>query len=353
MSMPYLSVVLASRNDDYAGGMLTRLQVFINSFLEQADHHKLASELVLVDWNPPPDRLPLKDALSWSDRNDFCTVRVIKVPPSVHRRLKFSDKLPILIHRARNVGVRRARGKFILPTSPDILFSDKLIQIFASRELKTELMYRTYRYDVPEYVMQLPSLNSRLAYCEQNILRVYGQSNMVMDVNGHPVLHTNASGDFTLLSRDFYFKLHGIPEETEYHSVHFDSVFCYMAYASGAKEEILRDPMRIYHIEHALSSWRLRKTWLDRLLVSKPVRGLRSYVPKRFRRRIVSLARKVVPSRSEVERLGVPQITWEEAEQIIDELLESKRPIAYNNDSWGLAHFDLVETVVLHALWDS
>ena len=34
---PYLSVVIASRNDDYAGGMLGRLQVSLNAFIEQID----------------------------------------------------------------------------------------------------------------------------------------------------------------------------------------------------------------------------------------------------------------------------------------------------------------------------
>ena len=52
---PYLSFVIAARNDNYAGGMLRRLQVCIDTFLHQAETFELPSELILVDWNSPPN----------------------------------------------------------------------------------------------------------------------------------------------------------------------------------------------------------------------------------------------------------------------------------------------------------
>ena len=56
---------------------------------------------------------------------------------------------PILIDRARNVGIRRARGEFILPTSPDILLSDELAEWFGKRQMGSGQMYRLARHDVP------------------------------------------------------------------------------------------------------------------------------------------------------------------------------------------------------------
>jgi hypothetical protein len=53
-------------------------------------------------------------------------------------------------------------------------------------------------------------------------------------IDGLLHLFTNGSGDFTLLSRDLYFRPHGIPEEREFHSMHFHSIFCFMAHAAGA-----------------------------------------------------------------------------------------------------------------------
>src|SRR5262245_14430203 len=111
---PYLSVVMASRNDGYAGGMLRRLQVSITALIEQLERFGVPSELVLVDWNPPSGK-DLWQAIEWPCTTGRCTVRVITVPPQVHATLPFAVQLPILIHRARNVGVRRARGEFVLP----------------------------------------------------------------------------------------------------------------------------------------------------------------------------------------------------------------------------------------------
>jgi hypothetical protein len=349
MKNPYLSIVLASRNDDYAGGMLRRLQVFISSLLEQADRHKLASELILVDWNPPPHRALLKEAILWPKHTNFCTVRAIEVPPSVHQRFKFSDKLPILIHRARNVGVRRARGEFILPTSSDILFSDVLMQFFAAKLLKIDRMYRIARYDVCEDVLKLPSLNDRLAYCERNIVSILGQefSYVVKGLNGHPVLYTNASGDFILLSREFYFKLHGIPEETKFHSAHFDSVLCYMAYFAGAQEEVLQDPMRIYHIDHETSSWKPRPSWLENLC-------WRFCFPRRLAPQLASLVRRIAPPKSRIEAMGIPVIELTtEYESLIRDMMNGVRPVAYNDDTWGLPQDNLPESVIISAKWET
>src|SRR5581483_7026871 len=62
-------------------------------------------------------------------------------------------------------------------------------------------------------------------------------------------LHTNACGDFTLLSRRDWFRIRAYPELPVW-PMHIDSLFCYAAYHAGIREVILRDPMRIFHIEH-------------------------------------------------------------------------------------------------------
>jgi hypothetical protein len=63
-------------------------------------------------------------------------------------------------------------------------------------------------------------------------------------------LHTNACGDFTMLSRDAWFALRGYPELPIW-PTHLDSVFCYAAYHAGIREVVLTDPMRVFHIDHA------------------------------------------------------------------------------------------------------
>jgi hypothetical protein len=342
---PYLSVVLASRNDDYAGGMLKRLQVSIDAFLEQMERHALPSELIVIDWNPPPGRT-LWDALAWPSTLSACTIRVITVPPAAHARLPFADRLPILIHRARNVGVRRARGAFVLPTSPDILLSDELVEEINRRQLDPKAVYRIARHDVPEAALDVAAHDDRLAYCRDHVTVVHDRQPSYR-VPGLPQLFTNGAGDFTLLSRDSYVALRGIPEEREYHSMHFDSVFCFMAHAAGLPEVVFEEPCRIYHVDHGVPSWRLQASWLERLAQRLPLQKKRS-------KRLVKWARRVSPPRSGMDRRGVPYLDMStpagraEYEQRISAIVAAAGAFHYNPPDWGLGGETLSERVIGH-----
>ncbi len=59
---PLLSVVVVSRNDNHGGNMLQRMQLFVTDWLEQARRYALDSELIIVEWNPLPDRPRLAQA---------------------------------------------------------------------------------------------------------------------------------------------------------------------------------------------------------------------------------------------------------------------------------------------------
>jgi hypothetical protein len=63
-------------------------------------------------------------------------------------------------------------------------------------------------------------------------------------------LHTNACGDFTILSREAWASVRGYPEFPIW-PTHLDSLLCYTAYHAGIREVILKDPMRVFHIDHA------------------------------------------------------------------------------------------------------
>jgi hypothetical protein len=172
-SRPYLSVVATSRNDDHGGRLLHRMQVFIDGFIEQCKRHRLDAELILVEWNPPPERPRLAAALRWPSEPGPCRVRIIEVPPDVHRRFRFFDCLPLFQMIAKNVGIRRARGQFVLATNIDILFSDELMRFLASRRLDGGRMYRIDRHDVMPDVPLEASLDEQLAFCRSHLLRIH------------------------------------------------------------------------------------------------------------------------------------------------------------------------------------
>jgi hypothetical protein len=122
-------------------------------------------------------------------------------------------------------------------------------------------------------------------------------------------LHTNACGDFTLMLRERWFGLRGYPELDTF-SIHLDSVLLQMAYHSGARQVILKQPMRLYHIEHA-SGW-------------TPDESVRL--------------------KARMNALGVPLLSEEQYIQWARDMSVMRAPILFNDDRWGLAADTLRET---------
>ena len=191
-STPYLSLVVTARNDDHGGNLLHRMQIFVSGWINQATRYGIPSELVLVEWNPPPDRPSLADALDWPADLGPCQVRVIEVPAELHRRLAHAEALPLYQMLAKNVGIRRARGEYVLATNIDILFSSELACFFAARRLQHGRMYRIDRHDAMSEVPIGATIEEQLEYCKSHLIRVNlreGTYNVAPD--GKPVL----SGD--------------------------------------------------------------------------------------------------------------------------------------------------------------
>jgi hypothetical protein len=169
---PYLSLVVTARNDDHGGNLLRRMQAFVNAFIQQAKKHGLVSELVIVEWNPPEGRPGLMDVLQWPAMLGPVSVRFIEVPGHVHRRYRYSEALPLYQMIAKNAGIRRAQGRFILATNIDIILSEELIEYLAGERLKAGSMYRIDRHDVTCDVPVDASVEEQLAYCRDHVIRV-------------------------------------------------------------------------------------------------------------------------------------------------------------------------------------
>jgi hypothetical protein len=169
---PYLSVVATARNDDHGGNLLGRMQAFVGGWVAQAKRYGIPSELILVEWNPPADRPRLAEALLWPDEMQQCTVRIVEVPEAIHRRYAHAQSLPLYQMIAKNAGIRRARGEFVLATNIDILFSNELAGFFAARCLESGTMYRVDRHDVMSDVPADTSIDEQLAYCRTHLIRV-------------------------------------------------------------------------------------------------------------------------------------------------------------------------------------
>src|SRR5262249_11222365 len=73
---------------------------------------------------------------------------------------------------AKNVGIRRARGKFVLATNLDIVFSTELMEFLAARQLDANAMYRMDRFDVDNHIPPGANLDELVGFCKTHIIRV-------------------------------------------------------------------------------------------------------------------------------------------------------------------------------------
>jgi hypothetical protein len=184
---PYLSIVVTTRNDDHGGDPLKRLQAFVNAFDEQARRTGLDAEVIVVEWNPPSERPTVGTLLRLPDPC-WCTYRFVEVPPELHAGLRHADVLPLFQMIAKNVGIRRARGRFVLSTNIDIIFSMELVEHLASRPLQPGYLYRVDRHDIQADLPVEAPIEAQLAWAASHQLRVHTRNGSYpVDANGNHV----------------------------------------------------------------------------------------------------------------------------------------------------------------------
>jgi hypothetical protein len=327
---PKVSVVAATRNDEHGGNQLARTQLFINGLAEQSDRFEIPIELLLVEWNPPLDRAPLAEALTWPHSHCF-KPKVVVVPPELHRMFAHNDGLPLFQMIAKNVGIRRAAADFVLCTNIDILLSDELFQSF-DRDLTPNTLYRADRLDIeadlnhnplpsPAECRALPWLRAhrkdgthypdgkREPWYEAARARVNRAIWEAMHGGPLPDLFTWGCGDFTLAPKDLWLGIGGYPEWTMY-SFHLDSLALVLAYRAGAEMVTFAPPKVIYHLEHGAGS---------------------GWTPEGARRLFVRL-----------EAAGVPYLRGEDYDRVAREIMRKGpgfHPLTH--PEWGLASADL------------
>lgn len=312
---------MTSRNDNYGGNLLPRMKNSLDSLKTSFSTDDV--EIILVDWNPPDNEPSFKESLIL-EKSEL-DVRVIQVSNEIHQTIENSDKLPIFEYLAKNVGIRRAKGKFVLSTNPDIVFSVELTNYLKTMDLRNECFYRIDRYDLSDEIPTSFSYTNKINFSKQNVSRInkkdvihykkfgervnhllynlrhpkrtlYNLSHMYKKTNQIESaydLYTRASGDFLLMSKNNWYKIKGYPELNTYS--HLDGYGCALAVSIGLEQVILNDPYRIYHQTH------------------------------------------------EIDVEGRPKTSYHNYREDVKKMIESKKPIIYNEDTWGLNTFDLYE----------
>jgi hypothetical protein len=150
VSNPYLSIIVAVRNDNYGGDFNARLQNFISWNTRLLEEYKLKAEIVLVNWNPIEENQPLQELFNWPQNRKYVEYKIVEVTNAVHKTFvneAIRKTVPLFEFVAKNAGIRRCSGEFILCTNADIMLSESLVEILAQRKLKPSSLYRAIRLD--------------------------------------------------------------------------------------------------------------------------------------------------------------------------------------------------------------
>jgi hypothetical protein len=348
MHKPYLSIITPSRNDDYAGGIIPRLDYTTNILLEQLDSHKLDSEIILVDYNYDPNRPRLKEAIHLHQQTDYCTVKSIEVSPYYHKKYRYWEKLPVYVSVAVNIGHRRARGVFCVQKASDTIWSQDLVKTISQKQLREDRLYRCSRVDVDSDILKTKpkTISDIMGFCENNGLQIYDKSS---DYGvGFPKLHTDACGDFELMSREVFHLIHGFYEEEDrIGSFYCDGVLLFCAYAAGAVEEFLAGSHCVYKITHGNMTDSRHKTVLrgfERLVSRLPI-------PGGFRNKLLNGYRGFFGDPPNSVR-GIIFEPRSEYRKLVKRILDGKVSYVMSGDNWGLGSEDLPEFYIRKAKWE-
>jgi hypothetical protein len=285
------SFIVASRNDNHGGNMKEKNQFFVNRWAYNIKKLDINCELIIVDWN---SQKKLRNKLVVPKLNKNQIIRIIEVPNKIHKNFKNYKKLNIFQMIAKNVGARRATGKYLILTNMDIIFSNNLLKFLKNNKLDENCIYRVDRYDInfnkfSNYKINEKTLDDNITHINKkyythdlvknvkywtynsffgfiiNFLKLFTTKNLlnfftksklkikinylksILNIIKSPKLHTNACGDFQLISKKTFFNLSGYYEYDGY-SFHIDSILMWKAYFMGYKFKELK--FKIFHINH-------------------------------------------------------------------------------------------------------
>lgn len=348
---PYVSFVTYGRNDGYTAGYARRVNRAMVCLARQLERARLDSEIILSEWNPPGDRPLLIDTLDLPKTLNHVSIRAVIIAPEHHKRLAGSQERSIQVGEAANVGIRRARGRYITPKASDTFFSPDVISMIAQRNLDLDTMYRIDRHDVlitNESIWDLDddTLLANLAAMPSSPHALIWQK----PYWGLRNLHTNACGDFTLMTDAHWHLLRGHPRDTTVLSLDLDSLVMHAAAANGVRECRWPDSCRVYKPSHGgMTASRVKQVWrpwqryLDRFLADRFSEVLAHQVRTVFdypRRKVVGVNSVLGPS---FERnLVRPAHRW----------ARGQRQIPTQPENWGLADVPLEQRTLCQAEWE-
>jgi hypothetical protein len=243
---PFISLVLTGRNDGYGGDFVARFLRTLRFNLRQLRERAIPHEVVFVEWAPPSGARRLLD-LAFESIGELepsqCAWYI--VDPEYQQRLSLNPRLEYLEFIAKNVGVRRARGRFVLTSNCDVFLGRHVLDVLQHSSLEPRTLYRALRLDLKK-----PTSYDDMTWEElEDPGHIDGPPRRLK-----PPLLTGGTGDFILLDRETFHQLRGFNEVYRAARIGIDRNFLLKAASSGVSIVDIGGP--VFHVNHE-GSYRL------------------------------------------------------------------------------------------------
>eukprot|EP00756_Hemistasia_phaeocysticola_P024348 Hpha_TRINITY_DN15946_c2_g1::TRINITY_DN15946_c2_g1_i1::g.73123::m.73123 len=148
---PYLTFAVVGRNDNHSGNAVERLQNQLINVIAYAARYEMYVEVIVVEWNPEPDRKRLPKILNIPSRLDarYVTIRILTVSKQLHEvAVEPPIHMPVQQYIGKNIAIRRAHGDFVVAWNGDMLLTKHFWERAKRRDFKKRIYYRIDRLDM-------------------------------------------------------------------------------------------------------------------------------------------------------------------------------------------------------------
>jgi len=237
--------VLTGRNDGYGGDFAARFFRTLQFNHEQLTARAIPHEIVFVEWAPPDNPLLFEHIFKEVPTLDRRVCSWYVVDPEYQTALSLNPRLEYLEFLAKNVGVRRARGEYILTSNCDVYFGRRVLDVLEQRALEPRVLYRAARHD-----LNLPEDLSNVSWA---MLEDPGNLAGPAHVLKRPYMGSG-TGDFVLIDGESFHRIRGFNEVYRVARIGIDRNVIVKALASGIEIRDIGGP--VYHQNHE-GSYRL------------------------------------------------------------------------------------------------
>ena len=246
-----ISAVIVSRNDNYGGHLNERAIYAINSAIDSYD------EVFYIDWNSETHSLlyDIEDNLQLKGN-----LKHIVITPTIASMLTNYDPqaqkcCEVL---ARNIGIRRATGDYIVSTNIDIIQPKREDIINLIKEKGDKSFTTVSRREVEwDYIKKFQggdyNFNNWSAFRDDAYKTSVPRNKLESTTPGDEYSIINCCGDFQLASKEVWHKIKGFEEELIY-PLYADTNVQKKAKISGFELTGQFEPP-LFHINHGSKGW--------------------------------------------------------------------------------------------------